>query len=328
MMPDKLKIGDEIRVVAPARSMRKLPGDLKKAAQDRLEQMGLRVTYARNIDVCDMLGSSSIEKRVEDLHEAFSDQSVKCILPVFGGGSSNQLLRSLDYDLIKQNPKILCGFSDITAIQNAIYAKTGMVTYSGPFFSSFAMKKGFEYSVDFFKRALFQKEPFEIKASEEWSDDKWYRNQDNRSFIKNEGYCIINEGIAQGTIIGGNLSTFHLLVGTEFMPKFDGSILFLEIDSYTDGTDDVEFERLVVSLTQQKDFQRVQAIVIGRFQNKSDMTIEKLRFILNHRPDLCGIPIIANADFGHTVPIFTFPIGGCVELKAVGGQVRLKILEG
>ena len=85
---------------------------------------------------------------------------------------------------IKSNPKILFGYSDITALQNAFYAKTGLVTYSGPHYSTFGMKKGFDYTMNYFKKCLMQKEPFDVKPSETWSADAWYLDQEKRKFNK------------------------------------------------------------------------------------------------------------------------------------------------
>jgi len=136
-----------------------------------------------------------------------------------GGFNSNQLLRYIDWNIIKKHPKVFIGFSDITALQNAILAKTKLVTYSGPFWSSFGEKLNFDYSLDYFKKCLMSDKPFFIEPSDSWSDDKWYENQDERNFIKNNGWRIINEGIAKGTIIGGNLGTLNLLQGTELISK-------------------------------------------------------------------------------------------------------------
>jgi len=232
MFPPKLKKGDKVMVIAPAQSLA-LPwisGEIKQIAIERFEKLGLKINFGRHVNEIDEFNSSSIESRIDDLHEAFKDDSIKCIISAIGGFNSNQLLRYLDYKLIKQHPKILCGFSDITALANAIYAKTGLVTYIGPHFISFGEKRGFRYTLEYFKKCLFSSEPFEIKPSKKWSDDKWMRNQKNRKFYSNEGYWIINEGEATGRIIGGNLSTLNLLQGTEFMPSLDGKIIFLEDD--------------------------------------------------------------------------------------------------
>ena len=142
-IPKKLNKGDEIRVIAPSRSMRILNNETITAAKERLEKLGFKVSFGKNVSnsMGEDYNCASIEDRIEDLHDAFRDKNVKAILTVIGGYNVNQLLEHIDYELIKENPKILCGFSDITALCNAIYTKTGMVTYSGPHFSSFGMKK-------------------------------------------------------------------------------------------------------------------------------------------------------------------------------------------
>lgn len=152
IVPEKLKIGDEIRVIAPSRSMKILKEDTINIAKSRLENLGFKVSFGNNVmnSINDNYKCASIEDRVSDLHDAFSNRNVKAILTVIGGYNVNQILDEIDYELIKNNPKILCGFSDITALTNAIYAKTGLVTYSGVHFSSFGMKYGFEYSLEFF----------------------------------------------------------------------------------------------------------------------------------------------------------------------------------
>jgi len=313
--PDRLMAGDTIRVIAPSNSMGVVSADNRAVAVKALERLDLHVTFGRYVDECDIMRSSSVKSRVDDLHEAFRDPSVKAVLTVLGGYNSNQLLDCLDYDLIRANPKILCGFSDITALANAIYHKTGLVSYSGMHFSSFAMQKGCEYSIQAFKRALFTEDSLEPLPSPQWSDDAWYLDQQNRIFRENPGYKIIQPGSAEGRIIGGNLGTLQLLRGTPYMPSLEGAILFLEEVSNSKGTDIYEFDRNLQSLMQAPDFKGVKAIVLGRFENNFGMTDEKLRYILSKRA-LRDMPIIANADFGHTTPIFTFPIGGHASLSA------------
>jgi len=314
LIASKLKVGDEVRVI--------------KYAVKAIESLGLKVTFGKNVNEVDMMGSSSIASRVEDLHEAFSDKNVKAILTVIGGFNSNQLLNYLDYDLIKKNPKIFCGFSDITALQNAIYCKTGLVTYSGPHFSTFGMKKGFEYSLDYFKKIFLQRKRIEVIPSQQWADDAWFLDQENRTFYDNEGYWLINEGKAKGTIVGGSLSTIQLLHGTSYMPSLENAILFIEADAITDGNFDVvEFDRDLQSLIHQPSFNKVRGILIGRFEKKFNIDLEKLKFIINTKSELKNIPIIANADFGHTNPIFTFPVGGWCEMSASKGSVKIELFE-
>ncbi len=328
LVASKLKKGDEVRVIAPSSSLQIISKPNITAAIQAIEALELKVSFGKHVYEMDVMSSSSITARIEDLHTAFEDMNVKAILTSIGGFNSNQLLSYIDYDLIKKNPKIFCGYSDITALQNAIYHKTGLVTYSGPHFSTFAMKKGFEYSLRYLKEIYFENQSINVEASKEWSDDAWFLDQENRKFHKNEGYWIIHEGKAKGTIIGGSLSTFQLLHGSSYMPFLEGAILFIEADSITEGNfDSVEFDRDLQSLIHQPHFDKVQGIIIGRFEKKYDIDLEKLTFIINTKKELKNIPIIANADFGHTNPMFTFPIGGKCEMSAANRNVNISISE-
>src|SRR5213079_2607753 len=150
MLPNRLARGDEIRVIAPSTSMALVKGKQVEFAIERLTQLGFQVTFGKNVEDHDEFFSTSIEQRIEDLHQAFQNPNVKGILTALGGYNANQLLNYIDYDIIKANPKVFCGYSDSTAIHAAIYKKTGLITYYGPFFSSFGMKSGFDYTLQSF----------------------------------------------------------------------------------------------------------------------------------------------------------------------------------
>ncbi len=327
MIAEKLKPGDEVRVIAPSRSMAMLREDCIELATKRLEELGLKVTFGKHVMEEDPdYMATEVKSRAEDFNEAFADKNVKAILTVIGGFNSNQILRYIDFENIKNNPKIFCGFSDITVLSNSIYAKTGLVTYSGPHYSSFGMKKGFmEYEMEYFKKMFFDNKEIEVKSSDEWSDDPWFADQENREFIKNDGMFIINEGEAEGKIVGGNLCTLNLIQGTEYMPSIEDSILFIEDDEMAGKYFFVEFDRNLVSLIMQPGFDKVKGIVIGRSQKAACMTKEKWIKLIKNKPELENIPVIAGADFGHTTPIFTFPIGGKAKLVAKDGKIELKI---
>lgn len=326
MVPEKLKVGDEVRIIAPSRSMAILGEDCKKLATERLESLGLKVSFGKHVMEFDPDSfSTTIENRLEDLHDAFRDKNVKAILTVIGGFNSNQLLDYIDYDLIKNNPKIFCGYSDITALSNAIYARTGLVTYSGSHYSSFGMLKGFEYEFEAFKKMFFQEEEIEIKSSDEWSDDAWFMDQENREFIPNEGMYIINKGKAEGKIVGGNLCTLNLLQGTKYMPDITDSILFLEDDNMAGKLFFVEFDRNLQSLMHLPEFKTVRGIVIGRNEKGCEMTKEKWTKLIKGKKELSNIPVIAGADFGHSTPRFDFPVGGKAVLDATGEEIKLTI---
>ncbi len=154
IFPNKLQSGDAVRVIAPVSSLKIVSDSNIQQAIQTLETIGLKVTFGKHVCEEDMLNSSSVQSRLDDLHEAFYDTNIKAILAVIGGSNSNSLLEYIDYNLIEKNPKIFCGYSDINALQNAILHRANLVTYSGPQFSTFAMEKGNEYTIDYFTKVL------------------------------------------------------------------------------------------------------------------------------------------------------------------------------
>ena len=322
MIPAKLEAGDEVRVVSPAVSLGFIAAEQRELAERRWRDLGLGISYSPNSEMLDRFDSSPVEARVSDLHGAFLDPRVKGILTTLGGYNSNQLLGYLDYGLIKDNPKVLCGFSDITALATAIHATTGLVTYSGPHFTTLGMRRGVEYTIDHFERCLMRDGPFGVEPADHWSDDPWYADQENRDMVPNPGYRVVNEGEAEGTIIGGNLGTLALLFGTSYAPDLTGTILLLEDDEEIRPE---HFDRTLQSLVHQPGFEGVRGILFGRFQRASNMDLGTLDQILRAKPELSGIPIVTDASFGHTTPAFTFPIGGTGRLLAHGGEAAFRI---
>ena len=162
MIANKLKLGDEIRVISPSRSRAEVWRDAHHRAVDFWQNEGFYLSYSAHSEELDKYHSSSIASRVEDLHEAFLDPKVKMIITSLGGFNANQLLSYLNYDLIAKNPKIICGYSDITALLNSIYAKTGLITYYGPHYSTFGFDSECEYTREAFLNCMTKESPFEI----------------------------------------------------------------------------------------------------------------------------------------------------------------------
>ena len=314
----KLKKGDHIRVVSPSSSIEHIGGfDANVRAKEKLEELGFDVSFSSNYFEHDLFDSASIASRVEDLHEAFVDPSVDAILATIGGFNCNELLPYLNYDLIAQNPKIFCGYSDTTALLNAIYAKTGMQTYMGPSYSSFKMKEGQEYQSQSWLNAVTQ-DDYDLVPSKEWSSDPWYDPTKPRHFMPTE-WKVYNAGSASGTIIGGNLSTFALLRGTPYAPQAENYILFVE---EAEGYPPEHFLRELAALLQA--YPNPQAVIIGRFPKECEMTEEILLAILDKHPLLKTIPVLYDLDFAHTQPLFTITIGAQATLDTDEMVIHVK----
>ena len=310
MIANKLNIGDEIRVIAPSRSLSVVRKEVFDNALKFLSDKGFVISFSKNSREIDETNSSSIPSRVEDLHDAFLDKNVKAILTCIGGFNVNQILEYIDYSLIENNPKILCGFSDISALLNAIYAKTGLVTYHGPHFASFGFDNDIEFTNHYFEECLMKSEVYFIEPSEEAKE-----------------YYVIQEGSCEGEIVGGNLCTLNLLQGTEFMPNLKNKILFLEDDNIMGDYFTFEFERNLQSLIQTVGFGGVKGIVFGRFNSGCKMDIHTIQRIVATKKQLKNIPIAFNVDFGHILPFATFPVGGVAKIKLIDTSVSLKIFK-
>lgn len=308
MIASKLKLGDEVRVIAPSRNLTEVRQDVHHHALDFWSQNGFHLTFSKNCRETDIYHSSSIASRVEDIHEAFLDPNVKMVITCLGGFNANQLLRHLDYDLIARNPKILCGFSDITALLNAIYAKTGLVTYHGPHYSTFAFEQEAGYTRKAFFDCVMDDAPIILSPSETAKE-----------------YHTIQEGTCEGIIVGGNLCTLNLLQGTPYMPDIRNKVLFLEDDNIMGPYFPYEFDRNLESLLQTEGADTIKGIVFGRFEDSCGLSIERVTDMVRDKVP-SNIPVIFGADFGHVFPLITFPIGGTIKLSATKETAVLQIL--
>lgn len=298
MIPARLFPGDEIRVIAPSRSLSIIRPVMYEGAVEYWKTQGHHVTFSQHARELEDFMSPSIAAKVDDIHAAFTDPKVKMIVSCIGGFNCNRILPHLDYDLIARNPKILCGYSDVTALLNAVHAKTGLVTYHGPHFSTFGLDKDRDYTWKAFVDVLSQSAPVQVAPS-----------------LAAGEYTVLQPGSCEGAIIGGNLCTLNLLQGTPYMPELRGKVLFLEDDNIMGEYFCYEFARNLASLMQCEGAQEAAGIVFGRFEESCGMTADVMRRIIRHVvPE--NIPVIFGADFGHVLPMITFPIGGRVRLEA------------
>ncbi|MBQ6212328.1 MAG: LD-carboxypeptidase [Ruminococcus sp.] len=308
MIPQKLNYGDEIRIIAPSSSLTRVRSDIFESALAFLQEQGFNVTFSKNCRETNMFLSSSVRSRVDDIHEAFADKNVKAVMACIGGFNANEILPYLDYELIKSNPKILCGYSDITALLNGVYAKTGLLTYHAPHLAALGFLNEREYTQKYFSECMMSDGSFAVTPS-----------------VASQSYTVIQKGKCEGEIIGGNLCTLNLLQGTPYMPDIKNKILFLEDDNIMGDYFVCEFDRNLQSLLQVSGAETIRGIVFGRFDESCKMTEDIVKAIVKDKvsPD---IPIVFGVDFGHVFPMFSFPIGGRARLS-VNNSIDLKIIE-
>ena len=312
-IPSKLRPGAHVRVVAPSRSVAAIPQPWRAVADQRTADLGLQVSFGDHVDELDGFASSSAASRLADLHAAFADPAVDGILTFIGGYNANQLLDGLNLELIRAHPKPFCGYSDITVLQHAILAGADLVTYSGPHWSTFGMRDHAEQTLEWFRACLFDEAPVVIRPARGWTDDAWFAEQDDREVLDTDGWWVLQPGVAQGGLLGGNLSTLALLQGTRWWPPLAAAVLIIEDDeeSHTD-----DFARRLQSLLHQPEAGELAGLLIGRFQRASGVGRGSLQALVAGTPRLRGIPVVANADVGHTNPLFTYPVGGAAQLVA------------
>ena len=251
IIPEKLKKGDTIGVVAPSSPIINENIDELNNAKQIAENLGFKVKFSKNIFSNTNGYSATAKEKAEDINSMFEDKEVKMIWCAKGGENSNSTFEYLDFEKIKENPKIICGFSDITSITNIITEKTGLVTFSGTNFKTIATDET-DYSLE---QAL-------------------NRFVDGSLEIGTEDipYDIIKPGTAKGKLIGGNLSLTRGLVCGKYNIDFTDKILFLEELGF-------ESEPALVSnflyyMKQNDVFKKVKGIWLGNYTQESGISIE------------------------------------------------------
>jgi muramoyltetrapeptide carboxypeptidase len=297
----------KIKIISPSTSFEIASNYNFDRIKDYFEKLGFLIELSNDW----LSQKKDIGLKVEVIHDAFRDKNVAIIICAFGGFTSINLVDKLDYELIKQNPKPLFGFSDITILLNAIYTKTNISTFYGPLLMSFMSEFKREYVLDYFNKSLYNCEEYELLNSNEIID---YNDTEEKTLRKSNHY-IIQKGTAEGIVVGGHIPTFNLLQGTEYFPDLNNKILLLEMNELENTNSLVVFERLLASLKLQPHFNQLKGILIGSFHSSCKVTMQELQSTFDHLSLGMNIPIIANCNFGHILPITTIPIGGEIKIE-------------
>lgn len=322
IFPHKLQTGDVVAVLALSgvRSVGDTAGI--KQATKYLERLNFDVVFGNLKRGSLKLNVADVETRIRDIDNAIKNDA-RAIIIYAGGDNINQILPRVDFKALKAHAPIICGFSDNTSLLNAVYNTTGLVTYYGPNFRSFAGNKEQKFIRESFESMVIGNGPVELKNNTKWWYDKVYLKK-NKVYNqhRNSGWWTFNKAIGQGTLIGGEISTMLTLHGTPWAPKYKNKVLFLEMYKGSLG----EFDRMLEAILQQKGADRLEGLLIGRFQGIADIKRKDLRSLLLAKPQLRGVPIVANLDFGHTLPMLTLPVGGEATVR-VGSKPHITINE-
>ncbi len=301
MIPKKLSPGDTIGLIAPSDPV--LPeqeGRLHEGC-DYLRSLGFKIRYGPNLFANALGFSASPQEKADDLNAMFGDPTIDAIICAQGGETANATLSLLNWEVIRQNPKIFLGISDVTVLLNAIYQQTGLVTFHG---NDILWGFGYDptqYDQQEFKRILLDGEIGPIPS--------------------NRPRQTIRSGQAQGKLLGGNLGCLIKLSGTPFWPDFRDAILFVEAYTISAKACHSAFHQL----KQVGIFESIKGAVVGYIDGMQRQETPKphLEDVLLEVTQAYGFPILKMNDFGHNCPNTVLPVGGEVLVDADQGILSI-----
>ena len=312
-----LQKGDIIGFISPSNPVTATAPVRSERAYKFLEKKGYKLKPGLLTGKKDYYRSGSIQDRVEEINALIRDDEVKCIISTIGGMNSNSLLPYVDYESLKKNPKIIIGYSDMTAILFAIYQKTGIPTFYGPaLVASFGELEPYnEMTYRYFEDVIVDKNlPYTYKQPPFWTDESldWETQNKSKKKIPNN-WITLKNGSVEGRIIIGNLNTFSGIWGSEYCPQIkEGDILFIE-DSLKNAA---TIERVFSLLKINHVFDKIGGLILGKHEVFNDQgTCRKPYEILEEVLGDYDFPFIADVDCCHTHPMFTIPIGAKVSLN-------------
>lgn len=307
LLPVPLNKGDTVALVSPS-SATDDPMNLQFAVE-AMQALGFKVKTGEHYASRYGHLAGADAGRAGDINAMFADREVKAVICVRGGSGAARLLPLLDYETIRRNPKVLLGYSDVTALLNAVYARTGLVGFHGTMGSGSWNR----FNVDQFRRVFFDRELMQYRNTVDAGDELVQRK--NRT-------SAITGGKAQGELVGGNLTVLTALAGSSYLPDFAGKILFLE---------DVEeapyrIDRMFSTLKLMGALDKVAGLIFGQCTDCTpgngygSLTLNQ---ILDDYIKPLGIPAYQGAMIGHIREQFVVPVGGRVEMDADAGTFRM-----
>lgn len=310
--PKRFKKGDTVGLISPGSY---IDDEGLEKAVNNLESLGLKVKMGRHIRKLRGFTAGTDEERLEDLHHMFADPAVDGIWCVRGGYGSARLLPSIDYGLIKKNPKILIGYSDITALLQGIYSQTGLICFHGPVGASELT----DFTRTHLLAVLFEgRSPHVINLPEVDTQEKEGEEvADNKP-----GSYVINPGKVQGVLAGGNLSLLAAITGTKYGLDIQGKLLFIE----DVGEKPYRIDRMLTQLRQAYPLEKAAGIALGIFAaceaDEGDRSLTLKETLLDRLAHL-SLPVMYGLPFGHIDDHATLPVGIEAEMDTVNKTITL-----
>ena len=306
--PKKLSQGDKIGIIAPGSAVSD-PNDLHRA-EEIAGLLNVEAVFAKNLKNGKGYKTRTIKERLDDIHEMFSDRSIKAVFAIRGGYGSAQLLNELDYKLIRNNPKILLGYSDITALHLAINKFSDLMTYHGPLLLSPFTEWTFEH----LKKVIMTKERIGKLENPDKTD----------GIRKMFPIRTIRPGKAEGRLTGGNLSIITSLMGTPYEIETKNKIVFIE----DVGESPYKIDRMLTQLILSGKLQEAAGIIIGKCHNCGkgstggtwDPTFGE---VIDNLIAPLEIPCFSGFMIGHTKDQLTLPSGIKAVMDADKGILKI-----
>lgn len=319
MLPRKLRSGDAIAVFSPSSPATATAPTRYRRGRAYLEEKGLRFIEGERTGKRDFYRSGSIAERAQELNALIRNPEVRCIMAAIGGMNSNSLLPYLDYEALMRDPKIIVGYSDVTALLLGVYARTGLTTYYGPaVVASFGeLPPWVDWTWSAFADVAMgmARPPHALPVPDQWTEEfiDWETQSRAKRGVANE-MRTLHGGRVRGRLIGGNLNTMQGIWGTPYMPKIrEGDVLLIE-DSLKDA---VDVERSFSLLKLSGVFERIGGLILGKHELFDDLGSGRRPWeILMEVMGNVDFPVLAQFDCCHTHPMLTLPIGCEVELDA------------
>ena len=326
MIAPRLRKGDAIGIFSPSSPATATAVKRYERGKNYLISKGFRLIEGSLCGKRDFYRSGSIAERVSELNDLIRNPDVRCIMSSIGGMNSNSLLPYIDYDALRKDPKIIIGYSDVTAVLFAIYAQTGLVTYYGPaVVSSFGELPPYvDETFNYFESVVTDKEalPYVLPTPDIWTDEFIDWDSQDRSKKGTENKLVtVHCGKAEGRLIAGNLNTMEGFWASEYFPEIrKGDILLIE-DSLKDAA---TIERSFAMLKLNGVFDLIGGLVLGKHEQFDDRGSGRKPYeILEEVMGNISIPVLAEFDCCHTHPMLTVPIGSYVCLDADRRQLTI-----